>query len=93
MITVSDLTLQYMVSPCSAMWIFSSPRGTAMASSAQRRGQVHLPEDPLRRAGAHQGVRSPILPKTRMSVLKQNQNAYDAYNVMDTVIMGQPAPL
>ena len=23
-----------------------------------------------------------------MSVLKQNQNAYDAYNVMDTVIMG-----
>ena len=29
-----------------------------------------------------------ILPNTRMSVLKQNQNAYDAYNVMDTVIMG-----
>ena len=29
-----------------------------------------------------------ILPKTRMSVLKQDQNAYDAYNVMDTVIMG-----
>ena len=29
-----------------------------------------------------------ILPNTRMSVLKQDQNAYDAYNVMDTVIMG-----
>ena len=29
-----------------------------------------------------------ILPNVRMSVLKQNQNAYDAYNVMDTVIMG-----
>ena len=29
-----------------------------------------------------------ILPNIRMSVLKQNQNAYDAYNVMDTVIMG-----
>ena len=29
-----------------------------------------------------------ILPKTRMSVLKQDQNAYNAYNVMDTVIMG-----
>ena len=29
-----------------------------------------------------------ILPNTRMSILKQNQNAYDAYNVMDTVIMG-----
>ena len=29
-----------------------------------------------------------ILPNTRMSVLKQNQNAYDAYSAMDTVIMG-----
>ncbi len=29
-----------------------------------------------------------ILPGTRMSVLKQDQNKYDAYNVMDTVIMG-----
>ena len=29
-----------------------------------------------------------ILPNIRMSVLKQDQNAYDAYNVMDTVIMG-----
>ena len=33
-------------------------------------------------------ILQPILPKTRMSVLKQDQNAYDAYNVMDTVIMG-----
>lgn len=31
-----------------------------------------------------------ILPKTRMSVLRQNQNAYDAYPVMDAVIMGNP---
>ena len=29
-----------------------------------------------------------IAPKKRMSVLKQNQNMYDAYTVMDTVIMG-----
>ena len=29
-----------------------------------------------------------ILPGTRMSVLKQDQNKYDAYSVMDTVIMG-----
>ena len=29
-----------------------------------------------------------VLPNIRMSVLKQDQNAYDAYNVMDTVIMG-----
>ena len=29
-----------------------------------------------------------ILPNIRMSVLKQDQNAYDAYNVTDTVIMG-----
>ncbi len=27
-------------------------------------------------------------PKRRMSVLKQNQNMYDAYTVLDTVIMG-----
>ena len=27
-------------------------------------------------------------PKRRMSVLKQNQNMYDAFSVMDTVIMG-----
>jgi len=29
-------------------------------------------------------------PKRRMSVLKQNQFMYDAYTVMDTVIMGNP---
>ncbi len=29
-----------------------------------------------------------IAPNLRMSVLRQNQNAYDAYTVMDTVIMG-----
>ena len=29
-----------------------------------------------------------IAPKKRMSVLKQNQNMYDEYTVMDTVIMG-----
>ena len=29
-----------------------------------------------------------ILPYVRRSALKQDQNAYDAYNVMDTVIMG-----
>ena len=29
-----------------------------------------------------------IDPTKRVSVLKQNQNAYDAYTVMDTVIMG-----
>ena len=29
-----------------------------------------------------------IDPTKRVSVLKQDQNAYDAYNVMDTVIMG-----
>ena len=28
--------------------------------------------------------------KARMSVLKQNQNMYDMYSVMDTVIMGNP---
>ena len=28
-----------------------------------------------------------ILPNLRMSVLKQDQNAYDAYCVMDTVII------
>ena len=31
-----------------------------------------------------------ILPDIRMSVLKQDQNKYDAYTVMDTVIMGNP---
>ena len=29
-----------------------------------------------------------IAPQKRMSVLKQNQNMYDDYTVMDTVIMG-----
>ena len=29
-----------------------------------------------------------ILPNTRMSVLKQDQNQYNAYTVMDTVLMG-----
>ena len=31
-----------------------------------------------------------LAPKKRMSVLKQNQGLYDAYSVMDTVIMGTP---
>ena len=31
-----------------------------------------------------------ILPKTRMSVLKQDQFQYDEYPVIDTVIMGNP---
>ena len=31
-----------------------------------------------------------ILPDIRMSVLKQDQNQYDAYSVMDAVIMGNP---
>ena len=31
-----------------------------------------------------------ILPELRMSVLKQDQNMYDAYTVLDTVIMGNP---
>ena len=29
-----------------------------------------------------------IAPELRVSVLKQNQNAYDEYSIMDTVIMG-----
>ena len=29
-----------------------------------------------------------IAPELRVSVLKQNQNAYDGYSIMDTVIMG-----
>ena len=29
-----------------------------------------------------------VLPRTRMSVLKQNQNQYDAFPVMETVLMG-----
>ena len=31
-----------------------------------------------------------IKPKVRMSVLKQDQNMYDDYSVMETVIMGNP---
>ncbi|MGI6014154.1 MAG: ABC-F family ATP-binding cassette domain-containing protein [Oscillospiraceae bacterium] len=31
-----------------------------------------------------------IDPKCRMSVLKQNQNLYDAFSVLDTVIQGNP---
>ena len=48
------------------------PRQLLRRHRRQRRGQIHLSENPLRRAGAAPPARSIIHPGTRMSVLKQD---------------------
>ena len=48
-------------------------------------------KNPLRRAGTHKGrERSSSIQKLRMSVLKQDHHAYDAYTVFETILMGNP---
>ena len=58
-----------------------------MASSDERRRQVHAAAHP---SGALEPTTGSVTmgADDRMSVLEQDHFKYDAYNVMDTVIMG-----
>ena len=88
MITVSDLTLQYGGQPLFSHVDLQFTRGNCYgiigANGAGKSTFLKILSGEL---DSTKGEVS-ILPNTRMSVLKQDQNAYNAYNVMDTVIMG-----
>ena len=88
MITVSNLSLQYSGQPLFSNVDLQFTKGNCYgiigANGAGKSTFLRI------LSGDHDstGGEVSILPNTRMSVLKQDQNAYDAYNVMDTVIMG-----
>ena len=88
MITVSDLSLNYSGQPLFSHVDLQFAKGNCYgiigANGAGKSTFLKILSGELE---ATSGEVS-ILPNTRMSVLKQDQNAYDAYSVMDTVIMG-----
>ena len=88
MITVSDLSLNYSGTPLFSHVDLQFLRGNCYgiigANGAGKSTFLKILSGDLEPSTGEVS----ILPNTRMSVLKQNQNAYDAYNVMDTVIMG-----
>ena len=88
MITVSDLSLSYQGAPLFSHVDLQFTRGNCYgiigANGAGKSTFLKILSGQLEPTSGEVS----ILPKTRMSVLKQDQNAYNAYNVMDTVIMG-----
>ena len=88
MITVTDLGLQYGGSPLFSHVDLQFTRGNCYgiigANGAGKSTFLKILSGELESTSGEVS----ILPNVRMSVLKQDQNAYDAYNVMDTVIMG-----
>ncbi len=88
MITVSNLSLQYSGQPLFSNVDLQFTKGNCYgiigANGAGKSTFLRILSGDLDSTGGEVS----ILPNTRMSVLKQDQNAYDAYNVMDTVIMG-----
>ena len=88
MITVSDLSLSYQGAPLFSHVDLQFTRGNCYgiigANGAGKSTFLKILSGQLEPSS---GTVS-ILPNVRMSVLRQDQNAYDAYNVMDTVIMG-----
>lgn len=88
MITVSDLGLQYSGQPLFShvdlQFIKGNCYGIIGANGAGKSTFLKILSGELEATSGQVSM----LPKTRMSVLKQDQNAYDAFTVMDTVIMG-----
>ena len=88
MITVSNLSLQYSGQPLFSNVDLQFTKGNCYgiigANGAGKSTFLKILSGDLDSTGGEVS----ILPNTRMSVLKQDQNAYDAFNVMDTVIMG-----
>ena len=88
MITVSDLTLQYGGTPLFSHVDLQFTQGNCYgiigANGAGKSTFLKILSGEL---DSTKGEVS-ILPNTRMSVLKQDQNLYNEYTVMDTVIMG-----
>ncbi len=88
MITVSDLSLQYSGQPLFShvdlQFIKGNCYGIIGANGAGKSTFLKILSGQLEPTSGEVSV----LPKTRMSVLKQDQNQYDAATVMDTVLMG-----
>ena len=88
MITVSDLSLQYGGQPLFSHVDLQFTRGNCYgiigANGAGKSTFLKILSGELDSTSGEVS----ILPNIRMSVLKQDQNAYDAYTVIDTVVMG-----
>ena len=88
MITVTDLSLNYSGQPLFShvdlQFIKGNCYGIIGANGAGKSTFLKILSGELESTSGEVH----ILPNTRMSILKQDQNAYDAYSVMDTVIMG-----
>ena len=88
MITVSDLGLQYSGQPLFShvdlQFVKGNCYGIIGANGAGKSTFLKILSGELEATSGEVN----ILPKTRMSVLKQDQNAYNVFTVMDTVIMG-----
>ena len=88
MITVSDLSLNYSGQPLFShvdlQFVKGNCYGIIGANGAGKSTFLKILSGELESTSGEVH----ILPNTRMSILKQDQNAYDAYSVMDTVIMG-----
>lgn len=88
MITVSDLSLNYSGQPLFShvdlQFVKGNCYGIIGANGAGKSTFLRILSGELEPTSGEVS----ILPNTRMSILKQDQNAYNAYTVMDTVIMG-----
>ena len=88
MITVSDLSLNYSGTPLFShvdlQFVKGNCYGIIGANGAGKSTFLKILSGQLEPSSGEVS----ILPNTRMSILKQDQNAYDQYTVMDTVIMG-----
>ncbi len=88
MITVSDLSLQYsgsyLFKNVELQFVQGNCYGIIGANGAGKSTFLKILEGELEPTSGEVS----IAPKTRMSILRQDQNAFDAFSVMDTVIMG-----
>ena len=88
MITVTDLSLNYSGQPLFShvdlQFVKGNCYGIIGANGAGKSTFLKILSGELESTSGEVN----ILPNTRMSILKQDQNAYNAYTVMDTVIMG-----
>ena len=88
MITVTDLSLNYSGTPLFSHVDLQFTRGNCYgiigANGAGKSTFLKILSGVLEPTSGEIS----ILPNVRMSILKQDQNQYDAYSVMDTVIMG-----
>ena len=90
MITVSDLSLSYQGAPLFSHVDLQFTRGNCYgiigANGAGKSTFLKILSGDLESTKGHVTIQ----PGVRMSVLKQDQFQYDAYSVLETVIMGNP---